>query len=536
MIAPIGANVDPFGHNGCSRSCCARAGMDCVRLYAPGPARDAAPRPALLVDVARRLARPRRTASPTSTARRGDDLGYHLDKSLAQMPPDLPRADGLLRRRQPRRRPDARRTSTASAGWTRWTGAATRAPARRARSSTAPPRNGEHPGRAPATSSITRRLLLRALGHQALEPAGREPARARGEVGRRGRRGRGPAVPARRADRGLEARSSSTSSTTRSPARRSSPPTRTPRPVRRGRSIASASFNRRSSRSAADRHPAPRRTRRRSSSSTPTPGRCGPTSSSSSRGFRNERERMPDDEGAAVAVQRTRSADDAERPARPHRLPRRAAAARLPALPDRTGRRGRRVRRDGDGDDARERVPRARGRSGNGVAVSPRGPGDRGEARAGRRRPRGRRRRPVGHVGPLGARLRRGRRRFECTRCGSWSRARCAASCASRAATETPRSSRTSSSAPAPATSRCGSCSTGARRSELLKLRFPTALTTDHATFEVPYGHIERPAAGDEEPAQAWVDVSGEVDGAPAGSRSSTTASTASTFRAGTSA
>jgi alpha-mannosidase len=45
-------------------------------------------------------------------------------------------------------------------------------------------------------------------------------------------------------------------------------------------------------------------------------------------------------------------------------------------------------------------------------------------------------------------------------------------------------------------------------RHRLLKLRFPTAIVTDRATFEIPYGHIERPATGDEEPAQGWVDVS----------------------------
>ncbi len=43
----------------------------------------------------------------------------------------------------------------------------------------------------------------------------------------------------------------------------------------------------------------------------------------------------------------------------------------------------------------------------------------------------------------------------------------------------------------------------------LLKLRYPTSVETDHATFETPYGHLERRAGGDEEPAQAWVDVSG---------------------------
>ena len=44
-------------------------------------------------------------------------------------------------------------------------------------------------------------------------------------------------------------------------------------------------------------------------------------------------------------------------------------------------------------------------------------------------------------------------------------------------------------------------------RLRLLKLRAPTSLAADRATFEVPYGHLERAAGGDEEPAQTWVDV-----------------------------
>ncbi|MFL6015731.1 MAG: alpha-mannosidase [Gaiellaceae bacterium] len=42
----------------------------------------------------------------------------------------------------------------------------------------------------------------------------------------------------------------------------------------------------------------------------------------------------------------------------------------------------------------------------------------------------------------------------------------------------------------------------------LLKLRYATSVETDTATFETPYGSIERRAGGDEEPGQAWVDVS----------------------------
>jgi alpha-mannosidase len=55
-------------------------------------------------------------------------------------------------------------------------------------------------------------------------------------------------------------------------------------------------------------------------------------------------------------------------------------------------------------------------------------------------------------------------------------------------------------------------------RQRALKLRFPTALSRATATFSVPYGHIERPTAGSEEVAQAWVDVSGVLpDGDRAG-------------------
>ena len=44
---------------------------------------------------------------------------------------------------------------------------------------------------------------------------------------------------------------------------------------------------------------------------------------------------------------------------------------------------------------------------------------------------------------------------------------------------------------------------------KLLKLRYPTSVQADEATFETPYGHLLRSTTGDEEPGQAWVDVSG---------------------------
>ena len=55
-------------------------------------------------------------------------------------------------------------------------------------------------------------------------------------------------------------------------------------------------------------------------------------------------------------------------------------------------------------------------------------------------------------------------------------------------------------------------------RLALLKLRVSTALAEVTATWEIPYGHQQRPAGGGEEPAQAWVDVSGVLpDGRRAG-------------------
>ena len=55
-------------------------------------------------------------------------------------------------------------------------------------------------------------------------------------------------------------------------------------------------------------------------------------------------------------------------------------------------------------------------------------------------------------------------------------------------------------------------------RRRVLKLRAPVDLEAPLATFSVPFGHVERPARGGEEPGQAWVDVTGRLSGgAPAG-------------------
>ncbi|HET7474374.1 MAG TPA: glycoside hydrolase family 38 C-terminal domain-containing protein [Candidatus Limnocylindrales bacterium] len=46
---------------------------------------------------------------------------------------------------------------------------------------------------------------------------------------------------------------------------------------------------------------------------------------------------------------------------------------------------------------------------------------------------------------------------------------------------------------------------------KLLKLRFATRVGEPAATYEIPYGTIQRPANGEEEPGQRWVDVSGPL-------------------------
>jgi len=51
----------------------------------------------------------------------------------------------------------------------------------------------------------------------------------------------------------------------------------------------------------------------------------------------------------------------------------------------------------------------------------------------------------------------------------------------------------------------------------LLKVRVPTALTEPKATYEIPFGQLERPVDSAEEPAQTWVDLTGTIDGAAAG-------------------
>lgn len=44
---------------------------------------------------------------------------------------------------------------------------------------------------------------------------------------------------------------------------------------------------------------------------------------------------------------------------------------------------------------------------------------------------------------------------------------------------------------------------------KLLKLRYVTGVDAEQATFEIPYGYLERSASGEEEPGQSWVDTGG---------------------------
>ena len=44
---------------------------------------------------------------------------------------------------------------------------------------------------------------------------------------------------------------------------------------------------------------------------------------------------------------------------------------------------------------------------------------------------------------------------------------------------------------------------------KMLKLNFPLHLDLTTITYETPYGHIHRPANGEEEPGGSWVDITG---------------------------
>ncbi|MBN9328504.1 MAG: alpha-mannosidase [Cellulomonas sp. 73-145] len=54
-------------------------------------------------------------------------------------------------------------------------------------------------------------------------------------------------------------------------------------------------------------------------------------------------------------------------------------------------------------------------------------------------------------------------------------------------------------------------------QAHLLKMRFPVGITDPTATYEIPFGSTTRPVDAGEHPGQSWVDVTGEVQGRRAG-------------------
>ncbi|MCR8636725.1 alpha-mannosidase [Paenibacillus radicis (ex Xue et al. 2023)] len=56
---------------------------------------------------------------------------------------------------------------------------------------------------------------------------------------------------------------------------------------------------------------------------------------------------------------------------------------------------------------------------------------------------------------------------------------------------------------------------------KMLKLSFPVRVDEPKATYEIPYGYLERPVNGEEEPGQQWVDLTGIVHGSCADAASS---------------
>ena len=50
-------------------------------------------------------------------------------------------------------------------------------------------------------------------------------------------------------------------------------------------------------------------------------------------------------------------------------------------------------------------------------------------------------------------------------------------------------------------------------RLKMLKFSFPVNVESPVATYETPYGNIERKTNGDEDPGQRWIDVSGNNNG-----------------------
>ena len=173
-----------------------------------------------------------------------------------------------------------------------------------------------------------------------------------------------------------------------------------------------------------------------------------------------------------------------------------------------------------EGDAARARPTRAlenehaaaRARPGDRADRAARAQGDRRRPRRARRDARGRRRRPQRHLGPRrAARTTTRSGEFECD-VGAAARERAGARDRARreplrrldaARGLRPRRGRA-------VRRRARRRSTGTSSSKLLKLRYPTSRRDRRARrSRRRTAHLERPAGGDEEPGQSWVDVSG---------------------------
>ena len=206
----------------------ARAACDSYVFLRPGPKEKRA-RQRRSSGGSRRTARAcSPTGSRTSTARRRTTSASTSSKAIATLPPSARRVRRLLRRRQPRRRADDREPRADRSG-------STSAATCRASSSSSLRRffdrvaaNGELPTRprraaAPRAAAATRRTPASSAGTAARRTCCCAPRSGARSPTRSAR----SAYPLDELTRGLEARCSSTSSTTRSPAPRSSPPTRT---------------------------------------------------------------------------------------------------------------------------------------------------------------------------------------------------------------------------------------------------------------------------------------------------------------------
>ena len=200
IIATTGANVDSFGHNASIPQILRAERHRLVRLPAARARRRCElDEPALLVGVARRLARarlpdPARVLRAEGRPRRARREGAR--RAAGRPASELMR---LLRRRQPRRRADEGEPRPDRAAERARAACRGSSSARCAASSTASRARRRPPGASRRAPAPRARLLHVALRDQALEPARREPARSAPRSGARSPTSLGAqAVPARR--------------------------------------------------------------------------------------------------------------------------------------------------------------------------------------------------------------------------------------------------------------------------------------------------------------------------------------------------